>query len=228
MGSGTKNGTMLNRMRMTSSSLKMLPKRRSDSDSTRDTWLMQLDGEHDGRNEDGRTRWHRKVLQISAQPLLFHTLDVVVHAGRQRAAHGDADIAGRRHEPRHQTHQVANQHERADGADDRHILSRFRPGEVLEQVRQERDGVLQQDLQPAGVLHVQSRSQDECQGRQRQEDEATHHQIIGDDVMGIRHLEAQRAQERRDQRAEHAVDDLDDPEWLVKRFHDRSARMPDR
>src|SRR5918911_87382 len=40
IGSGTMNGMMLPRITMTSSSPKMLPKRRSESDSSRDEWLM--------------------------------------------------------------------------------------------------------------------------------------------------------------------------------------------
>ena len=40
IGSGTRNGTMLKSTRMTSSSPKMLPNSRSDSDSSRDVWLM--------------------------------------------------------------------------------------------------------------------------------------------------------------------------------------------
>src|SRR5439155_904173 len=39
-GSCTRNGKRLNRIRMTRSSPKMLPKSRSDNDSTRDRWLM--------------------------------------------------------------------------------------------------------------------------------------------------------------------------------------------
>jgi hypothetical protein len=40
MGSGIRNGTMLAMMRTTRCSPKMLPKRRSVSESTRERWLM--------------------------------------------------------------------------------------------------------------------------------------------------------------------------------------------
>ena len=40
IGSGTMNGMMLPRITMTSSSPKMLPNRRSESESRRDAWLM--------------------------------------------------------------------------------------------------------------------------------------------------------------------------------------------
>ncbi len=40
IGSGTRNGTMLNRIRMTNSSPKMLPNNRTESDRMRDRWLM--------------------------------------------------------------------------------------------------------------------------------------------------------------------------------------------
>ena len=60
IGSGTRNGTMLNRMRMTSSSPKMLPNSRSESDITRDEWLMISIGEHQRRHPQRRARRHRR------------------------------------------------------------------------------------------------------------------------------------------------------------------------
>ena len=61
---------MLKRIRMTSSSPKMLPKSRSDSDSTREEWLISSIDEHQRRHPHRRARRHREVLHVVDDALL--------------------------------------------------------------------------------------------------------------------------------------------------------------
>ena len=62
------NGTMLNRIRMTSSSPKMLPNSRSESDSTREKWLMISMGSMMGAMNSGAPGGAAKCFRYAQRP----------------------------------------------------------------------------------------------------------------------------------------------------------------
>ena len=62
---------MLKRIRMTSSSPKMLPKSRSDSDSTRERWLMISIGSMIGAMKSGAPGGAAKCLRYAPTPCSF-------------------------------------------------------------------------------------------------------------------------------------------------------------
>ena len=68
IGSGTKNGMSVNRMRITISSPKMLPKRRSDNDITRAQWLTS---EHPLSYPFGPGTPFEKLVQARGKVLLL-------------------------------------------------------------------------------------------------------------------------------------------------------------
>src|ERR671914_60212 len=100
MGRGKISGTMLAMISTTRCSPKMLPKRRSVRESTREEY----------RN----ARRRRKVFEIRHDALRLDALEVVVEPNRQRTGERDVDVAGRRAQAWDLSHQVAQQDEDED------------------------------------------------------------------------------------------------------------------
>ena len=97
---------MLNRIKMTSSSPKMFPNSRSESDSTREKWLMISMGSMIGAMKSGAPGGAAKCLTYGPTPCSLMPWIVVVDPHRDRAAERDVDAARRCHQPRDEAAQV--------------------------------------------------------------------------------------------------------------------------
>ena len=85
---------------MTSSSPKMLPNSRSESDSTREKWLISSIGSMIGAIHTGAPGGAAKCFRYGADALLLDALEVVVDEHRDRAAERHVVVARRRHQAR--------------------------------------------------------------------------------------------------------------------------------
>ena len=150
---------------MTRSSPKMLPKSRSDSESTREMMADDFDRQHDRRDEERRARRRGEVLQVCAEPLLLHALNVVIDRDRERAAERDVDVAGRRLQAGHKAHQVARQDEHEHRRHDREVARALVADVVVEHRLDRAQAVFDEDLQLAGLLDAEAAADDEAQHR---------------------------------------------------------------
>ena len=148
---------------ITSSSPKMLPKSRSDSDITRDMWLISSIGNMIGPSHHGAPGGAPKCSDVLDDALLADALVVVVDPDRQRAAERDVDAAGRRHQAGHQPHVVPEQDEDAEGRDERQEAVPFGPIHSSSRPSTARTHVLEHDLERAGLLDAQPGAHDQAQ-----------------------------------------------------------------
>jgi hypothetical protein len=156
-----------------------------------------------------------KVLQVMAQALLFHALQVVIDGDGQRAAERHVDVGGRRLQAWNQAHQVPRQDEDEHRRDDGEIARTLVADVVVQHALHRGDAVFEHDLQFSGVVDAEAAPRDETQHGDREHDQRRHHEVVGDDVAVRRHGTAERAEQRRRHGAERSIHGLDDPEFVL-------------
>src|SRR5689334_17337110 len=154
-----------------------------------------FDDEDHRRQRDRHARHHREVLDVGDRAVRHDALHVIVEPQRQRERERDVDVAGRRAEAGNLAHQVAEQDEDEDGAEQRQELAALRAHVAFEHADQERHDVLEDDLQLAGVVDAQLRADGQADEQDEQRDQPDEDHVIG-------HVDPQRREEQVDQRNE--------------------------
>jgi len=165
-----------------------------------------------GAMKSGAPGGAAKCFRYAARPC---SLDVIVDRDGQRAAERHVDVRGRRHQPRNQAHQVARQDEDEHGPDDAEVARPLVADVVVQHRLAGGDRVLDQDLQLPGVVHREAAPRDQADHRPEDDDQAGHHEVVGDQVAVRGHGASERSQPGGDHRAERSIHRLDDPEFVL-------------
>ena len=133
-----------------------------------------------GASDDRHARHHREVLDVVERAVRDHALRVIVEPQRQRQRERHVDVAGRRSEAGNLAHQVADQDEHEDRAEQRQVLAALLAHVVFEHADEERDDVLEDDLQLAGVVDAQRGADGQADEEDEERDQPDEDHVVGD------------------------------------------------